>query len=118
MTLGEIDAEVKRRADERTPELLVGMLETGRYGACRKHSTLLLRYIRSQVDLTRARRHNRDGYNRSGDLCFRCVQLSSGITVDVPVEQTACVLELLNRLAIRDRSRREYHEHPCECWIS
>ncbi len=98
--LDDIQAEVNRRADELTPELLPAVLERfmNRPGitTCERHFTRLIPYINSQITLSRAKRRY------LGDF-------------------PGCALKIADAyhfsLKRRDDLRVAYRSTPCTCWV-
>lgn len=97
--LQSLEDEVKRRADEATPELLPALLEklssSLRHGliGCARHGKLLAPYIAAQIELTRAKR-------RSNNYC-----------------DNASYKHYYIALEARDQVRRNYRSTPCSCWV-
>jgi hypothetical protein len=109
MNLEELEKEVKRRADDLTPELLPQLLERllAREGLvqCERHEHHLLAYVRAQITLTRAKRN----YCCDSD----CVP-SMGYYPSAKDTNEMVYLAALKR---RDEIRQTYRSKPCTCWV-
>jgi len=98
--LDEIEAEVKRRADELTPELLPTLLERflKRSGVttCDRHFRHLIPYVNAQIALTQAKRRYLGDY---------------------PGNALAIADSYHFSLKRRDEVRATYRSTPCTCWV-
>lgn len=104
MNLRELEAEVARRADDLTPELLPQLLERflsrGSLVQCERHGALLYQYVASQIRLTHAKRaYYRDDLSSS--------YYGSGFGEKA----------YLQAVESRDTIRKTYRSKPCTCWV-
>ena len=108
--LEHIDAEVKRLADEATPELLPMLykifVSDDRPGlvTCERHMKHLFPYVRAQIFLTRAKRN----YYRE-DWSPPC-----GVALGAPTSAEAIYASALRH---RDELRVTYRSTPCTCRV-
>jgi hypothetical protein len=97
ITPSDLDAEVQRRADELTPELLPHLLRRlmarDSLVFCERHDRHLFSYIRAQVNLTRTKRRHYDDYSR------------------------VCEKNLEQAEKVRNEIRVTYRSTPCTCWV-
>ncbi len=96
----ELQAEIQRRADELTPELLPLLLERfmSRPGitTCERHFRHLVPYVNAQIALTRTKRR-----------CFG----------DYPGDPNVLTDDYQLSLKRRDAIRVTYRSTPCTCWV-
>lgn len=96
--LEEVDREVKRRADELTPELLPllfkRLVERDGVVPCERHLTLIGPYVRAQIHLSKAKRNY----------------------YEFDYEGSKAIYE--HALEIRNAARAKYRGTPCTCWVT
>ena len=110
-TLEQLDSEVKKLADEATPDLLPMLLKIflkdDRPGlmTCERHTHHLFSYIRAQINLTRAKRnyyrddwsppcsHHRDEHALGPEIIYH------------------------GALTTRNSIQQTYRSTPCTCWV-
>ena len=110
MNAQELEAEIAKRVEDMTPELLPQLLERFlvRQGLveCARHGQKLLSYVRAQIALTRAKRNNIPNHN------------SDCTTGYYPSEIPQIISDHYNfALKHRNDIRKDYRSTPCTCWV-